>query len=108
CPTSDNGSHNTGQAYHYYNGCYDSVHPSGSCTGSTCVCPNGSLNCSCSGSGSSKHCSWNTSTYTHTWYSNAHSTWTGCVEDRTQSYDVQNTTPTSTSTDFPAENPSPV
>jgi len=35
--------------------------------------------------------------YTHTWVSNNKSTWTGCVTDRTQPYDVSNTTP-STST----------
>jgi Flp pilus assembly protein TadG len=32
-----------------------------------------------------------------------HNTWTGCVADRTQSYDTTNTTPTSTATDFPAD-----
>ena len=42
--------------------------------------------------------------YTHTWIPNAHSTWTGCVMDRTQNYDVGVTTPTSTATKFPAEN----
>ena len=31
--------------------------------------------------------------YTHTWVSNAHSTWEGCIEDRSQNYDAQNTTP---------------
>ncbi len=37
-----------------------------------------------------------------TWTPRAHSNWTGCVMDRTQDYDTQNTTPTSTATDFPA------
>ncbi|HEY2071104.1 MAG TPA: pilus assembly protein [Rhizomicrobium sp.] len=42
--------------------------------------------------------------YTHTWIVNAHSTWGGCMEDRTQDYDVNNTAPGSTSTNFPSEN----
>jgi len=33
----------------------------------------------------------------------AHSTWTGCVTDRTQNYDTTNTAPTSTATNFPTE-----
>lgn len=32
--------------------------------------------------------------YSHTWIANAKSTWGGCVTDRAQSYDVDNTTPT--------------
>lgn len=42
--------------------------------------------------------------YTHTWVVNSTSTWGGCVMDRTQNYDVETTTPSGTSTDFPAEN----
>ncbi|HEY2032556.1 MAG TPA: pilus assembly protein [Rhizomicrobium sp.] len=42
--------------------------------------------------------------YNHTWIVNAHSTWGGCIMDRTQNYDISNTTPTSTATNFPAEN----
>ncbi|HEY5048241.1 MAG TPA: TadE/TadG family type IV pilus assembly protein [Rhizomicrobium sp.] len=42
--------------------------------------------------------------YTHTWIANATSTWDNCVMDRTQSYDVSDTNPTTTATDFPAEN----
>jgi Flp pilus assembly protein TadG len=40
-----------------------------------------------------------------TWTAKAHSTWTGCVMDRDQDYDVKNTTPATanTSTLFPAE-----
>ncbi len=44
--------------------------------------------------------------YTHTWIKNAHSTWGGCVMDRTQSYDVSNTAPSSSATYYPAENSS--
>jgi Flp pilus assembly protein TadG len=44
--------------------------------------------------------------YNHTWVPNAKSTWTGCVTDRTQNYDSQNTTPTTgtAATLFPADN----
>jgi Flp pilus assembly protein TadG len=38
-----------------------------------------------------------------TWTAASHSTWNGCVTDRDQNYDVSNTTPTSGSTLFPAE-----
>lgn len=39
------------------------------------------------------------------WTANDHSTWNGCVTDRTQDYDTKNTTPTSGNVDtlFPAE-----
>jgi Flp pilus assembly protein TadG len=42
---------------------------------------------------------------THAWHSNAHSTWSGCVTDRTQPYDTQNTAPApaTVATLFPAE-----
>ncbi|MGN6515498.1 MAG: pilus assembly protein TadG-related protein [Rhizomicrobium sp.] len=42
--------------------------------------------------------------YNHTWIANDHSTWGGCIEDRTQDYDISNTTATNSSTNFPAEN----
>ncbi len=32
--------------------------------------------------------------YSHTWVANAKSTWSGCVTDRAQNYDVDNTVPT--------------
>lgn len=76
CPGVDNGRVNTQRDGRYYNGCYNSV--SYTCGHSTC--------------------------YTHTWIPNAHSTWTGCIMDRNQNYDVNNTPPTSTATNFPAEN----
>ncbi|MBT9444172.1 MAG: Tad domain-containing protein [Hyphomonadaceae bacterium] len=78
CPSRDNGSKNAGRGNRYYNGCYNSVKTVASCTS----------NC----------------TYTHTWTSNAHGTWSGCIMDRNQSYDVNMTTPTSAATRFPAEN----
>jgi hypothetical protein len=45
------------------------------------------------------------STYTHTWVPNARSTWSGCLTDRTQPFDAQNTAPTTGNapTLFPAE-----
>jgi len=109
CPTVDNGNANSGRSGRYYNGCYNSTaHSSsqnGSCNGYGCSCPSGSSNCHCSGS-FSRSCTWTTTvtTYTHSWVVNSHSTWGGCIMDRTQDYDTLNTTPTNTSTDFPAEN----
>jgi len=99
CPSEDANSHSM------YNGCWNSVATGSTtnlCTGSSCSCSSGNDSCSCTGSGSSKVCK--QSTYTHTWIANAQSTWTGCVADRTQPYDVQNTTPTTatTATLFPA------
>lgn len=78
CPSQDSGSKNAGRGGRYYNGCYNSVKTVAGCTS----------NCS----------------YTHTWVPNARSTWTGCIMDRTQSYDVNMTSPTSAATRFPAEN----
>jgi Flp pilus assembly protein TadG len=42
--------------------------------------------------------------YNHTWVANDQSTWSGCVMDRQQNYDISNTTPSNTATDYPAEN----
>ena len=72
--------------------------------------------CSCGGSGNSRFCQkistpvTTTTTigapYTHTWTVNAHSTWSDCVMDRTQNYDIQNTQPTTSGAGIPATNPS--
>jgi Flp pilus assembly protein TadG len=99
CPSVDANSHTL------YNGCWTSTAPTtpaAFCTGSSCSCSGANNTCSCTGSGSGKSCK--QSTYTHTWVANAQSTWTGCVTDRTQPYDVQNTTPNpgNTPTLFPA------
>jgi Flp pilus assembly protein TadG len=85
-----------------YNGCYNSVGTTTTstttvCSGkSSCSCGSTS-NCSCSGSGSKKVCTQTTTStgapYKHDWVANAHGTWTGCVTDRTQDYDVNNTAP---------------
>ena len=76
-------------------------------TTTTCACPS-------SGGGGKQTCTATATAvattttvgapYTHTWLVNNHSTWGGCVMDRTQNYDVATTTPSGTSTDFPAEN----
>lgn len=78
CPSEHTASASTGLGGHYYNGCYDSIKQNSGCR----------YNC----------------TYNHTWHPNAHSTWTGCIEDRPQSYDVQNTSPSGGNSNFPAEN----
>jgi len=107
CPGEDNGRSNSGRLGHYYNGCYDSVsHAQNNtiCSGhSSCSC-NGVSNCTCSGSGHSRVCTQRVTTFTHTWHVNAHTTWNGCVMDRAQVNDVENTTPTSSATNFPTEN----
>ena len=104
CPGQDNGKYNTGKNGRYYNGCYTSV-DNGTlttvATGSSATC-NGYHNCSCTGSGSSKVCK--AHNYNHTWTVNDHSTWGGCIMDRTQDYDTENTTPTNSTTNFPTEN----
>jgi Flp pilus assembly protein TadG len=40
--------------------------------------------------------------FNHTWIVNGHSTWDGCIEDRTQDYDVSNAS--AATAGFPAEN----
>jgi Flp pilus assembly protein TadG len=102
CPSVDNGNKIPGKTSIYYNGCYTTV------TGSTASCGT-NTNCTCAGTGSSKVC--------HLWRGDgtaataaaapAHSTWTGCVNDRDQDYDTMNTAPGSgggtPSTQFYAE-----
>jgi hypothetical protein len=99
CPSVDANSHSL------YNGCWNSVATGSTtnlCTGSSCSCNGGNSTCSCTGNGSGKVCK--QSTYNHTWIANAQSTWTGCITDRTQPYDAQNTAPTTSLVDtlFPA------
>ncbi|MCC6890743.1 MAG: VWA domain-containing protein [Hyphomicrobiales bacterium] len=93
CPTAKSNK--------YHNGCYNSVPTTTTttntiCTGWGCNC-NGYSNCSCTGHGHSKQCTQTVTTtgapYAHTWISNARSTWNGCVTDRDQDYDVNNTAP---------------
>ena len=107
CPGIDSGNYNTDRNDRYYNGCYTSV-----ATGSTKLVDSGKNstcdgynNCSCSGSSSSSSRKCYANYYKHTWVSNAHSTWSGCITDRDQDYDIKNTTPSGAS-GFPADNPS--
>jgi Flp pilus assembly protein TadG len=98
CPSMDSGNKLSGQANIYYNGCYTTV------TGSSASCGS-NTSCTCTGSGSSKIC--------HLWRGDGtaataaaapgRSTWNGCITDRTQDYDTKNTAPSSTNTEFPAE-----
>jgi Flp pilus assembly protein TadG len=109
CPGIDSGTKYPGKTAVYYNGCYTSVAntPTVVASGSSASCPTGTPNCSCSGSGSSRQCT--KTTYSHYWRTHptdttqamnsapAHSTWTGCVNDRDQDYDTKNTAPGSSS-----------
>jgi Flp pilus assembly protein TadG len=92
-----------GMGGHHFNGCYTSVDAGTTTTVrtgklATCI---GYNNCSCSGNNNSKKC--NATNYTHTWTPNATSTWGGCIMDRTQNYDVDNTSPAGARL-FPAAN----
>jgi Flp pilus assembly protein TadG len=98
CPSIDSGKKLSGKTGIYYNGCYTTA------TGSTATCGS-NTNCTCSGTGANKIC--------HLWRGDgtaataaaapAHSTWTGCVNDRDQDADTTNVAPTSSSTQFYAE-----
>jgi hypothetical protein len=94
----------SGLGGHYFNGCYTSAATGTTqvSSGSSATC-NGYTNCTCTGSGNSKKC--NASTYTYTWVSNSHSTWAGCIEDRAQNFDTNNSSPSSSNSSlFPAAN----
>ena len=99
CPGLDSGKW-PGKANIYYNGCYTTK------TGSSASCGAfDATRCTCSGSGSSKVC--------HFWRGDdtaataaarpAHSTWTGCINDRNQDYDTTNVAPGSATERFYAE-----
>jgi Flp pilus assembly protein TadG len=97
CPWSySSTSKVNGTNGHYFMGCFTSTATGGTAqisSGSNASC-NGysSSNCSCSGKKSNKVCV--TSTWTHTWVAETdHSLWKGCITDRTQDYDIQNTQP---------------
>ncbi|MFH0298829.1 TadE/TadG family type IV pilus assembly protein [Bradyrhizobium sp. 31Argb] len=90
CPGLDSGRKLPGKTNIYYNGCYTTVSGASASCGSF-----GPNRCSCYGSGSSKIC--------HLWRGDdtpataaarpAHSTWTGCVNDRDQDHDTENIDP---------------
>ncbi|MBR0875212.1 hypothetical protein JQ633_32970 [Bradyrhizobium tropiciagri] len=105
CPSMDSGRKLPGKTSIYYNGCYTTVTVPGTVIDSGAGASCGSTsNCSCSGNGKSKVCSL-PPTYSHLWRGDgtaataaaapAHSTWTGCVNDRDQNYDTSNTAPPS-------------
>ena len=99
CPSVDYNSHTL------YNGCWTSTQTTTQvtyCTGSSCTTNGANSTATCTGSGSGKVCK--EYTFTHAWVFNATSTWTGCVTDRTQSYDTTGDAPTLniTATLFPA------
>jgi Flp pilus assembly protein TadG len=103
CPSVDYNSHTL------YNGCWNSVAGTSQviyCTGSSrnCNTSMGNSTATCSGSGNNISCQQSVTTYTHTWTANSTSTWTGCITDRTQSYDETGDAPTSNmaATLFPA------
>lgn len=80
CPGIDNGSKDSARSRVYYNGCYNSIAATRTISSGWNASCGTAVNCSCSGSGSSKTCT--QSYYTHTWISNARSTWNGCIADR--------------------------
>lgn len=104
CPGVQAANASTGAGGEYFNGCYTSVATGVSVpvsTGKNATCT-GYNNCSCVGANSAKVC--NANTYLHSWTTNAKSTWGGCIMDRTQNYDVNNSSPSNASAYFPAEN----
>ena len=108
CPDAV-GSSSTGQTGHYYDGCYDSEGTTSTTTqtvssGKNATC-SGYDNCSCTGKGGKKVCKAPVTTigapYVHKWIVNNHSLWNGCVMDRDQDDDADDSTP---GNKFPAEN----
>jgi len=104
CPGVDGSA--SGRS-NYYNGCYNSVDKGTTttrtdfCTGNNCACKfskgmigGAGSSCSCTGNNSQTKCSETVHDYDHTWIVNAHSTWNGCVTDRTENYDTTNDAPT--------------
>ncbi len=104
CPGVDGSA--SGRS-NYYNGCYNSVDKGTTttrtdfCTGNNCACKfskgmigGAGSSCSCTGNNSQTKCSETVRDYDHTWIVNAHSTWNGCVTDRTENYDTTNDAPT--------------
>jgi Flp pilus assembly protein TadG len=115
CPGIDSGANYPGKTSVYYNGCYTSVVDQTIVlsSGSGASCPSGKPNCTCSGSNSSRQCV--QTTYKHYWRTHptdkdkaaaaapAHDTWTGCVNDRNQDYDIKNDSPDASASKFYAE-----
>jgi hypothetical protein len=88
---------------HYFNGCYTSTAINNTVSSGKNATCGVKPNCSCSGSGNAKVCKQITG-YSHAWVTNPTSSWSGCVEDRTQSDDTTNADSASSATNFPAAN----
>ncbi|ABA04958.1 hypothetical protein Nwi_1697 [Nitrobacter winogradskyi Nb-255] len=116
CPGIDGGAKFPRKRDIYYNGCYTSVVDTDRSvvvsTGSGASCPSTTPNCSCTGSGRNRKCT--QAKYKHYWRAHptdtnqakdaapAHSTWTGCINDRDQAYDISNADPSSGSSGTPS------
>lgn len=101
CPSIDSGKKLSGKYRIYYNGCYTSVVDQTKViqSGKNASCGSTS-GCACTGTGSNTVCT--QTTYKHYWRTHpsdtnqaknaapAHSTWTGCVNDRDQNFDTTN------------------
>ena len=106
CPSMHIGGTQDGLGYHFYNGCWTGTVSNTTATiasgnGATCA-GHSAANCSCAGNGAAKVCT--TKVWNHVWVANNHNTWTGCLMDRKQSYDIADTTPGAANTLFPAVN----
>jgi hypothetical protein len=101
CPSIDSGKKLAGKTDIYYNGCYTSVVDQVTTVSSGSEASCGTLlSCTCTGKNNNKVCK--QTSYKHYWRDNpsdsnqaknaapAHSTWTGCVNDRDQNYDTTN------------------
>jgi Flp pilus assembly protein TadG len=106
CPGMHSGGTQDGLGYHFYNGCWTGIVSSPAVTissgnGATCT-GHAAANCTCTGAGAAKVCK--TKVWNHVWVANSHNTWTGCLMDRKQPYDIADTTPGPANTLFPAVN----
>ncbi|HKU65583.1 MAG TPA: pilus assembly protein [Rhizomicrobium sp.] len=105
CPTANSAAYSKDHLARYYNGCWSSTQIPGATvqvsSGAGATCGGFSpVNCSCS----NNVCK--TQKWSHVWVPNDHaSTWSGCIADREQDYDISNTSPSgSDATGFPAAN----
>jgi Flp pilus assembly protein TadG len=108
CPSTNTGRQDSTKIGIMHNGCYTSVQQTRTISSGWSASCGSTVNCSCSGSGSSKSC--RQTYYTHPWVTNARSTWNGCVADRgtasgpSNDYDRKVTAPgTSAASKFAAE-----
>ncbi|MBI1201375.1 MAG: hypothetical protein GC182_02570 [Rhodopseudomonas sp.] len=76
----------------YYNGCYNSTQYSANGSSASC---SGHSNCTCTNTGSAKHCATNSGYYEHAWVVNDKSTWNGCITDRGDPLSTGATAPSS-------------